>query len=416
MTPPREVPSNTEAEESYVGAFLLSPHKLLDSMVLLSPEDFYRPLYGQIFGVVKGLVSHGEHVDYVTVQNELRGRGVEVELSVLSSLQMNTPGTYGDTRWAQIILEKSDARRTLHVLHDATAEIFNGADPYATAADISKELALLGTPADRAPEATTLSYLEGLGDAASPVIIPGILRQDWRTIVVGSEGSGKSVLCRSMAIATSQGHHPFWFTTKIVPMRVLLVDLENPVEAILETGGKFMNFIRERDPEIYDEERLKIWRRPGGINLRNQRDRADLQREIIAHQPDLVVLGPVYKAYARSSSESYEEAAFEFMDVLDKLRERYEFGLILEHHAAKGAAGQKREMNPFGSQRFLAWPEAGISLYADKADPRITQVRRFRGDRLSSLCWPDQILRDPNTIITGRWDDRAPDAITTSTR
>jgi replicative DNA helicase len=177
-----------------------------------------------------------------------------------------------------------------------------------------------------------------------------------------------------------------------------------------------MRYLRDADPEIYDEERLKIWRRPGGINLRTQRDRADLQREIIAHQPDLVVLGPVYKAYQRASSESYEESAFEFMDVLDHLRIDYGFALVLEHHAAKGSPGQKRDMNPFGSQRFLAWPEIGISLYTDKTDPRITKVRRFRGDRLANVGWPDSVVRDSNTIISGKWDDRAPESITRSTR
>ena len=411
-----KVPSNIEAEESYIGALILDPHKLLDSMATLSAEDFYRPLYGQIFAVVRDMVSHAEYVDYVTIQNELRTRGADVELGVLSSLQMNSPGTYGAARWAQIILEKSDARRTLHALTDATSNIYDGADPYETAASIGKELALLGTPADREPESTTLAYLESLGDTASPIVIPGLLRQDWRTIVVGSEGSGKSVLCRTIAIATSQGRHPLWFSTKIQPQRVLIVDLENPVEAILETGSKLMRHIKARDPEIYDEERLKIWRRPGGINLRTQRDRADLQREIIAHQPALVSIGPVYKAYARSSSESYEESADDFMRILDDLRTKYSFALILEHHAAKGQAGQKREMNPFGSQRFLAWPEVGISLYVDKTDPRITNVRRFRGDRLGSIAWPDSILRDPDTIVKGKWDDRAPESITTSTR
>lgn len=412
----RDVPSNIEAEESYIGALILDPNRLLDSMTTLAPEDFYRPLYGQIFAVVRDLVSHGEYVDYVTVQNELRNRGAEVELGVLSSLQMNTPGTHGATRWAQIILEKSDARRTLHALGDATNDIYDGFDPYEVSARISNELALLGTPADREPESTTLAYLESLGDTASPVVIPGLLRQDWRTIIVGAEGASKSVLIRSIAIATSQGHHPLWFSSKIIPMRVLLVDLENPVEAILETGSQLMRHIKARDLDIYDEERLKIWRRPGGINLRVQRDRADLQREIINHQPDLVCMGPLYKMYSRNSSESYEESAEDVMGILDDLRTKYNFALILEHHAPKPAAGQKRDMTPFGSSLWLRWPEVGISLYAEKNDPRVINVRRFRGDRLANVAYPDQILRDPNTIIRGRWEEGAPESVQTSTR
>jgi len=416
MTISEHVLSSPEAEESYLGALLLDPYKCLDSMATLMPEDFYRPLHGQIFAVIRDLTSHGTYADYVTVQNELRGRGADIDLGVLSSLQINTPGTHGVDGWAQIILEKSDARRTLHALHDATLDIQSGSDPYETAATISKELALLGTPSDKAPEATTLSYLEGLGDTASPVVIPGLLRQDWRTIIVGSEGSSKSTILRSISISASQGHHPFAFSTKIKPMRVLLVDLENPVEAILETGSKLMGHIKRRDPEIYDEERLKIWRRPGGINLRGQRDRADLQREIINHQPDLVAMGPIYKMYTRANSESYEESADDVMRILDDLRTKYNFALLLEHHAPKGQSGQKRDMTPFGSQRWLAWPEVGVSLYADNSDARIINVRRFRGDRLANVAWPDKIIRDPDSIVRGHWDEGMPESVEKSSR
>jgi replicative DNA helicase len=233
---------------------------------------------------------------------------------------------------------------------------------------------------------------------------------------VGSEGTGKSVIIRSIAIAASQGHHPFAFPTKIPPVRVLLVDLENPVEAILETGSKLMRHVKARDPEIYDEERLKIWRRPGGVNLRTQRDRADLQREIINHQPDLVVMGPVYKMYAKVHGESYEDSADDVMRILDDLRTKYEFALLLEHHAPKGQPGQKRDMSPFGSQRWLAWPELGKSLYAEKNDPRVINIRSFRGDRLAGVAWPDKIIRDPDAIIKGHWEDGMPESAEKSSR
>ena len=420
MTNPKlEVPSNIEAEESYVGALLLDPGKLLDSMATLSPEDFHRPLHGHIFSVVRELATRGENVDYVTVQNELRRRGAEVDAATLSSLQMNTPGIYGASRWAQIILEKSDARRTLYILHDAMRGIYDGADPYETSASISKELAMLGTPADREPESLTLEEWIELSkvEISSPVVIPGIMRQGWRTIIVGSEGSGKTSIIRTIATAVAQGHHPFWFSAKIVPRRVLYVDLENPLEVLGEPHVEnFVNYLKMNEPDIYDPTRLKVWRRPGGINIRTQRDRADFQREIINHQPDLVCIGPLYKMYSGSSSERLDESAEEAMRVLDDLRTRYNFGLVMEHHAPKGQQGQKREMTPFGSSSWLRWPEIGVSLYTDKTDPRIVHVRRFRGDRLSNVAWPDQVLRSPQTIITGRWDDRAPEIITTSTR
>ena len=418
MTTP-EIPSNIEAEESYIGALLLDANKLLDSMSLLSAENFYRPLNGQIFSVILEFASRGEYIDYVTVQNGLRDRGITIELGTLSYLQMNTPGTHGASRWAQIILEKSDARRTLHALDDAAKDIYEGVSPYETSINLGKELALLGTSPDRTPESLTLEEWIELSklESSSPVIVPGIMNQGWRTIVVGGEGVAKTTILRTISMAAAQGHHPFWFSSKIVPRRVLYIDLENPLEVLGEPHVEnFIKHIKMNDPETYDPSRLKVWRRPGGINIRTQRDRADLQREIINHQPELVCVGPLYKMYSGSSTERLDESAEEAMRVLDDLRTKYNFGLLMEHHAPKGQAGQKRDMTPFGSSSWLRWPEVGVSLYTDKTDPRVVNVRRFRGDRLGSVAWPDQVLRSTQTIISGRWDDHAPDVIRTSTR
>ena len=54
---------------------------------------------------------------------------------------------------------------------------------------------------------------------------------------------------------------------------------------------------------------------------------------------------------------------------------------MLEHHAPKGDGGS-REMSPFGSQRWLAWPEIGIGLYTEKGSNGLL-VKRFRGTTLA---------------------------------
>ena len=78
--------------------------------------------------------------------------------------------------------------------------------------------------------------------------------------------------------------------------------------------------------------------------------------------------------------------------------------LLMEHHAAKGKPGERRELSPMGSQRWMAWPEVGISLYKDPRDPTVLQVKRYRGDRLQGVDWPDKIMRDRHWLIEGSWD------------
>ncbi|NNN02083.1 MAG: replicative DNA helicase [Acidimicrobiaceae bacterium] len=109
-------PSAIEAEESLIGAMLLSAEAVSIAYETVQPEDFYRPLLGQIFGAIIALTNAGEPVDYVTVQAKLQERGaVAVELAVLSALQMNTPSAANAQHYAELVREKSQQRRLISV-------------------------------------------------------------------------------------------------------------------------------------------------------------------------------------------------------------------------------------------------------------------------------------------------------------
>jgi len=112
----RVPPSAIEAEESLIGAMLLSVEAVSVAYETVQPEDFYRPLHGQIFGAIMALTHAGEPVDYVTVQAKLQERGaVAIELAVLSSLQMNTPSAANAQHYAEIVRDKAQQRRLIAV-------------------------------------------------------------------------------------------------------------------------------------------------------------------------------------------------------------------------------------------------------------------------------------------------------------
>ncbi len=109
-------PSAIEAEESLIGAMLLSPEAVSVAYETVQAEDFYRPLHGQIFASIIALANAGEPVDYVTVQAKLQERGaVAVELALLSSLQMNTPSASNAQHYAELVREKAQQRRLIAV-------------------------------------------------------------------------------------------------------------------------------------------------------------------------------------------------------------------------------------------------------------------------------------------------------------
>src|SRR5487761_2165472 len=109
-------PSAIEAEESLIGAMLLSSEAVSIAYETVQAEDFYRPLHGQIFSSIIALTNAGEPVDYVTVQAKLQERGaVAVELAVLSALQMNTPSAANAQHYAELVREKAQQRRLISV-------------------------------------------------------------------------------------------------------------------------------------------------------------------------------------------------------------------------------------------------------------------------------------------------------------
>jgi replicative DNA helicase len=103
------------------------------------------------------------------------------------------------------------------------------------------------------------------------------------------------------------------------------------------------------------------------------------------------VLSPLYKAFNKKGREDHEDAAAAVQTIIDDLRARFGFALIIEHHAPKG--GQSgRDFIPFGSSLWLRWPEYGITLAksGDK-DGKEAKLGRFRGDRIRSDAWPSHL-------------------------
>jgi hypothetical protein len=397
---------DTQAEESLLGSMLLRQESAIIASESLEASDFHTPLNQRAFAAMIRLMEDGVVLDAISVAAELNDNDV---MPKLLSMVVNTETPTNVGQYAKIVRDRSVARKLATQLEESLSSLRNGTNPYEESAQIEKTIGGLGSIHSSEPEAMTISELAERADAIAPVVIPGMFRQDYRTIVVGAEGLGKSLLLRTIAMSASQGVHPFTHGA-MKPIRALVVDLENPAQAILQNGLGFMNFLRVSSPD-FDESRLKIWRRPGGIDIRKISDRADLQREIAAHKPDLVCMGPVKKMYRRKGNESYEESADGAMNVLDDLRTKYKFALLLEHHAAKGKQGEKRDMSPMGSINWTSWPEHGVSMTASRDDPTVIRLSVFRGTRLDEILWPDRLSRDASYMFTGTWEKGIPDVL-----
>ncbi len=396
--------SDPAAERALVGSALAYPDRVEAVADDISPDAFFDARLGFVWEAIVELIVDGGRVDPVIVADRVRGRGGEVDAETLATLAVDAGPP--SREHVEVVLRHRAARLVGRALIETKAALATG-DPFEVAARCAATLDAIGARAGSGrTEAMTLPELLERGADAAPWVIPGLLRSDWRIVVVGSEGNGKSTLLRQIAICAAQGVHPFTFD-RIEPVRALVVDAENPLAAIAETGSWIDEKVRGAVGDDYGAARCRVWSRPGGLDLREPGDRAALVRELRAQRPALVVAGPIYKLGGRRPSESYEDAAEGLLAVLDELRVRFGFALVLEHHAPKPQQG-RREMLPFGSQRWLAWPEIGVGLVPDRDRPDVLRLDRFRGDRLRSF-WPDRVVRGNDWPFFGEWDGGPPD-------
>src|SRR6478735_827964 len=120
-TAQRVPPHNLQAEESLLGAMLLSKDAIAAGVELVGADDFYKPAHGHIFEAITSLYGGGEPVDPVTVADELRRAGLLDAIGgqgVLVTLQANTPATSSAARYAKIIEEHSLLRRMIWAAGD----------------------------------------------------------------------------------------------------------------------------------------------------------------------------------------------------------------------------------------------------------------------------------------------------------
>ena len=112
----RVPPSNIEAEESLIGAMLLTQEAIGTALEICSSADFYSPRLARIFEAILSLDERGDPADSVTVADELNRRGMLDEIggpATLSSLVSTTPAMANVERYARIVEEHSLLRKLI---------------------------------------------------------------------------------------------------------------------------------------------------------------------------------------------------------------------------------------------------------------------------------------------------------------
>ncbi len=117
----RVPPHNLEAEQSLLGAMLLSEHAVSAAATIVGADDFYKPAHRHIFDAIQALYASGRGVDPLTVAEELDRVGVLESVgggATLLTLQANTPAITNAEHYARIVEEKALLRRLITAAND----------------------------------------------------------------------------------------------------------------------------------------------------------------------------------------------------------------------------------------------------------------------------------------------------------
>jgi len=125
-------PHNLEAEESLLGAMLLSRDAITAAVeARVDAADFYKPAHGHIFDAIWSLYEQGEPVDPVTVAEELRRSNLLEPLGgkgTLLSIQAATPASANAGHYAKIVSELALLRRLITVSGEIAESAYSQPD------------------------------------------------------------------------------------------------------------------------------------------------------------------------------------------------------------------------------------------------------------------------------------------------
>lgn len=371
------------AEQSVLSCCYQSPLALERASAILTAADFYNPKHEKLWTLLRALKAKGGATDATAVQLALKADpglmaahlAAALNPAVVDSVEHYASEVRGFSRRRQII---SACRQTLQKAEN----LENDPQPL-----ISEAVNLLAGIRDLgAPDIETMLLGDLMAEEEEPYdwVIPNLLERMDRLVLTGEEGLGKSVFLRQLALMSAAGIHPFT-REPMNPIKAHIIDLENTRRHVKRQlrGMWTQAKIHGEDPS----DRVYVDCRPGGIDICRDADFSWVNRCLDATQPDLLIIGPIYKMAPRALQT--DDHAAPVIAAIDALRARG-ITIAMEAHAGHGTKNDERNMRPRGSAALMGFPEFGYGLRWNEVGD--VDMVAWRGDR-DSREWPKRISR-----------------------
>lgn len=395
-----------DVERALISELVFDPNALREVAAIVTPADFGNVRLGAVYGLVAGLISSGAPVDTAILVREVAQRrlsepqGWPTTGDLAGMIGVATPGAApGYARAiADAALRRDVALAARRALQDAETS------PESSSLIQDAIDALTAVRDQRAStsgiDTRTLREVFDTVDAGYDWVIPDLLERGDRLIITGFEGLGKSTWLRQIVILAAAGIHPMRLSP-MEPVTALVVDAENSERQWRRKSAQMAAQAGrngQRDP--CDHVHLSC---NGRLDLTRAKDLEAIHRKLDELEPDLVMIGPLYKLVPQALNNDTDAAPL--IVALDSLRDRGVTLLMEAHQSNEGS--NTRDLRPRGSRALVGWPEFGFGLARNADNPLMVDILRWRGDR-DERDWPDQMLRGgPFPWL----DERVPDHV-----
>ncbi len=133
------LPQNIEAESGVLGSIIIDPEAIIQVADFLNAEDFYRDAHRTIYEVIIQLYEQQQAADFITICDELEGRGKLEDVggpSYVTSLINQVPTSGNVEYYGRIVERTAILRRLIHAAGEIAATAYQESD-----ADVALEKA-----------------------------------------------------------------------------------------------------------------------------------------------------------------------------------------------------------------------------------------------------------------------------------
>ncbi len=352
----KSLPANTEAEKLVLGSVLVG-HPIENITAALRPTDFSLEKHRRIFARMKDLFDRGEHIDRVTLANELtRQRQLESVdgLSYLISLDEGMPLLANIDAYVSIIRDKAVLRHAIAASQAAIEECLAAADPTPEIlARAERTIAALATETRSASFRTPMEVITRAGGITALVsadtrrgvetpwpllnrMLAGRGFLPGQMVVIGARPSmGKTALaCQIADAAATHGTGVAFFTLEMPDQAILLrmAAARAQVDALKVSQGYASQHeilsLSEAFSDLADPGDCKLWiDDTTGCTVPAMR--AALRRLAATHEIGLVVIDYLQLVETSGGSERRYEQVSEISRGIKRLAREFNVPVVV---------------------------------------------------------------------------------------